>query len=473
MKEETWQMSAVATATSIRSGRLSCVEAVEAAIGRCKVANPSVNAVTFDLSEQALKQARLYDQMLTSDTQLGLLHGVPVTVKENVDQKNYSNPNGIPAFESITAKEDSPVVANLKKAGAIIIGRTNTPEFSFRWFTENPLRGKTLNPWNNDITPGGSSGGAAASVALGIGAIAHGNDVGGSLRYPAYACGVATIRPSLGRIPAYNPSAAEERPLAFQMMSVQGPIAREVRDVRLALEVMAQPDLRDPWWVPAPLIGANQTHPIKVAVSKQPGDFPCESSVSAAIDIAAGYLSNAGYAVEEIDPPDMREIAESWRKILFTDTQIMMENAIKEYGSNNINNVYDGYRYSNDVPDLRAYVREISSRTRFWRKWASFMETYPLILMPVSSSPPFPQDEDLKGHDRISRMLEEQSFLYAINLLGLPSAAVPTGLYENSPLGVQIVGRKFREDQCLDAAQTIENSAGILARTLWKREKQK
>jgi amidase len=467
--EEAWRLGAVETAAAIRAGKLTCVEAVQSAVDRMRAVNPAVNAVTLDLSEQALAQARAYDEIAASDVDTGPLHGVPVTIKENVDQKGLPNPNGIPAFESIIAPDDSPVVANLKKAGAIVIGRTNTPEFSYRWFTDNPLRGQTLNPWDHGITPGGSSGGAAASVALGIGTIGHGNDLGGSLRYPAYACGVATIRPSLGRVAAYNPSAREERPLGLQMMSVQGPIARSVRDVRLGLEVMAQRDPRDPWWVPAPLAGPREPGPIRVAVSKTPGNLPCDPAVAAAVDRAAGHLADAGYAVEAVDPPDMEEVAECWRRILFTDTRVMMEPAIREHGSADINKTYDGFLTRVNYPDFDAYVREISSRTRIWRDWAMFMEDYPLVLMPVSSVPPFPQNEDLKGGERYSRMVDEQAVLYGINLLGLPSAAVPTGLHDGVPMGVQLVGRRFREDQCLDAAQAIENAVGILSEQLWQR----
>lgn len=252
---EIWQWGAVETAKAVREKRISARDAVDAAISRMAAVNSNVNAVTVDLSDQAQTAANHADAIQATGVKLGPLHGVPITIKENVDQKGEVTPNGLPALAKISATEDSPVVANLKKAGAIIIGRTNTPEFSLRWFTDNPLRGRTLNPWDNEITPGGSSGGAAAAVALGIGAMAHGNDLGGSLRYPAYACGVATIRPSMGRVPAYNPSGTEERPPMLQLMSVQGPIAREVRDVRLTFEAMAQYDPRDPWQTPAPIDG--------------------------------------------------------------------------------------------------------------------------------------------------------------------------------------------------------------------------
>ena len=194
--------------------------------------NPKLNAVVVDLSEEALKAAKAADNARTKKTELGPLHGVPITIKENVDYEGRPNPNGVAAQMNIIAPSDAPVVRNLKKAGAIVIGLTNTPEFSFRGFTDNPLHGLTLNPWDPDITCGGSSGGAGAAVAAGIGTIAHGNDIGGSLRWPAHCNGVVTIKPTQGRIPAYNESAAAERPMLAHLMSAQGPLARSVGDVR-------------------------------------------------------------------------------------------------------------------------------------------------------------------------------------------------------------------------------------------------
>lgn len=469
MSQPIWQWSAVDTAAAIRNGNISCQEAVDAAIQRMAETNGAVNAVTVDLSEGARQAAQLADSIVGSGVALGPLHGVPVTIKENVDQVGQATTNGVPGFAAVIADTDSPVVANVRKAGAIIVGRTNTPEFSLRWFTDNPLRGLTKNPWNEEITPGGSSGGAAASVALGIGAIAHGNDLGGSLRYPAYACGLATIRPSLGRVPAYNPTAAEERPPTLQLMSVQGPIAREVRDVRLALAAMAQHDARDPWWVPAPLDGPRIHPPIKVAVTKTPAGIACHGAVATAIDQAAGHLADAGYAVVAIDPPLMAEIAENWRTLLMTDTKVMMQAGIREHGSQDVNQVIDDYLAASNTRDGEGYMRALADRTRLLRAWSVFMEDYPLVLAPVSQVPPFPQGEDLKGAARVKQMLDEQSMLYGVNALGLPAAAVPTGLHDGVPMGVQIIGPRLREDLCLDAAEAVERGTGILTQQLWSR----
>src|SRR5204863_6281537 len=186
---------------------------------------------------------------------LALLRGVPVTIKENVAQEGPATGSGVGGCKDVIATRDRAPVASWKRAGAIIVGRTNTPAFSLRWHTDNDLRGRTFNPWHRDRTPGGSSGGAASALAVGIAPLAHGNDLGGSVRYPAYCCGVAGIRPTLGRLAAYNATVTEERPVGMQLMSVQGPLARRVADVRLGLAAMSARDPRDPWWAPAPLVG--------------------------------------------------------------------------------------------------------------------------------------------------------------------------------------------------------------------------
>lgn len=470
MHSDIWRWSAMETAAAIRRRQISCVEAAQAAVKRMRAVNARVNAVTVDLSDAALAAAKRADDIVAFGVALGPLHGVPITIKENVDQQGQTTPNGVAAFADVLAPADSPVVANVRRAGAIIIGRTNTPEFSYRWFTDNPLRGQTSNPWSADRTPGGSSGGGAAAVVLGMGAIAHGNDLGGSLRYPAYACGLATIRPSLGRVAAYNPSAPGERPPTIQLMSVQGPMAREVRDVRLALRAMAGFDPRDPWWVPAPLDEPPSMQPLRVAVTKNPAGLACHPAVARAIDAAAGHLERAGYAVEAVEPPLVAEIAEHWRNLLMTDTTVMMEEAVRTYGSPAIQQVLDGYLAASRILNLQEYIQALADRTRFLRVWSEFMETYPLVLAPVSQVPSFPQQEDLQGPERVRQMLEEQSMLYSVNVLGLPAAAVSTGLADGVPIGVQIIGQRFREDRCFDAAQAIETAAGILAPQLWARE---
>ena len=202
MKPELWRWSATDLARAIASGKVSSREAVQSTLGRIAQVNPALNAIVQVLAEEALAAADVADAAVRAGYRLGPLHGVPTTTKVNVDQRGCATTNGVVEFRNVMATEDSPVVANLRKAGAIIVGRTNTPAFSHRWFTDNDLHGATYNPWDKNLTPGGSSGGAASAVAAGMGAVAHGNDFGGSIRYPAYACGIAGLRPTPGRIPA-------------------------------------------------------------------------------------------------------------------------------------------------------------------------------------------------------------------------------------------------------------------------------
>ena len=465
-----WQWTAVETATAIRTGRASAVEVVAAHQARLRAANPAVNAVVIDLSDAALKQAAQADAARARGEALGPLHGVPVTIKINIDVEGQANSNGIPALKDNIAPGDSPVTANLRKAGAIILGLTNTPEFSMRGFTDNPLHGQTLNPWDPAITCGGSSGGAGASVALGIGAIAHGNDIGGSLRWPGFCNGVATIKPTQGRIPAFNPSATAERPLMAQFMSAQGPLARSVADVRLGLEVMSQRDPRDPWWVPAPLEGPKPPAPIRVALAKLPADMRPDPAVMALVRQAADHLADAGYAVEEVEVPDLDGTWQLWADLLLTELVVLQKAQMWEVGSDRFKTALEGFIGLGTALDQEGYMKGIAQRSRVIRNWLAFLETYPVLLTPLSIAPVPGKDADLGGPAQVRKLFHHDlRFMGAMNLLGLPAAVVPVGLAGGAPAGVQLVASRYREDLCLDAAAAIEARAGTLLGQLWQR----
>src|SRR5437016_675804 len=327
MERDLWRWDAVDLAGAIRTRRISSHDATRAVLER--------------LADQALAAADRADDAVRRGDALGPLHGVPVTIKENIDQEGVATPNGVPAFKDLVAKSDSPPVANWRRAGAVIVGRTNTPAFSLRWHTDNELRGRTYNPWNRARTPGGSSGGAAAALAVGIAPLAHGNDLGGSIRYPAYCCGVAGIRPTLGRVPAYNQTAAEARPPGTQLMSVQGPLARRVADVRLGLAAMSARDPRDPWWAPAPLVGEPVARPVRVALTIDPAKGGVRADVAAAVREAGNALANAGYAVEEIEPPDVEGVAATWATICVNEMRHVTQPWIRKYGGAAINRSLD------------------------------------------------------------------------------------------------------------------------------------
>ena len=464
-----WQWSALETAAAIRSGAVSSVEVTEVHIARMRAVNPKLNAVVVDLGEEALKAAKAADRARAKRGEPGLLHGVPITIKENADYEGRPNPNGVPAQMKIIAPSDAPVVRNLKKAGAIVIGLTNTPEFSFRGFTDNPLHGLTLNPWDPDITCGGSSGGAGAAVAAGIGTIAHGNDIGGSLRWPAHCNGVATIKPTQGRIPAYNESAATERPMLAHLMSTQGPLARSVGDVRLGLEVMSQRDPRDPWWVPAPLVGPKLKGPIKVALARLPDDMEVDPSVRAALRQSADHLERSGYRVSEVEVPDINGVWHTWCDIIINEVAVLQEASMLAVASGDFHTAYGGIKAKADTLDLPGWMRATAARSAHIRAWQLFLEEYPVVLAPTTVKPTPGPREDAVSMERASEIFwNDLRFISAINVLGLPSAVVPVTLHKGRPIGVQLIAGRYREDLALDAASAIEKRAGMLVHQLWE-----
>lgn len=459
---EPWRLTATEAARAIRDGALSSRELVRSCLDRVQAVNGRLNALVEIHEAQALAAADAADAALRAGVQPGLLHGVPLTIKVNVDQAGCATTNGVVAFKDNVAREDSPVVANLRRAGAVIIGRTNTPAFSMRWFTDNALHGRTLNPWSEGHTPGGSSGGASAAVAAGMGPIGHGNDLAGSVRFPAYCTGVAGLRPSLGRVPAFLPSAAGERPLTMQLMSVQGPLARSIADLRLALAAMSAGDPRDPWWVPAPLEGPPLPRPMKVAMSVACHGEPADPAVVAAVRQAGRWLADAGYRVEEVEPPSMAEAAGLWDTLVNGEVRHLMADAIEKLGDDGIRRAYAFMSANTPVLDAPGHMRALARRSTLIRAWQLFLEEHPLVLCPVSGEPPFPWGLDVDSAESAARLFRAQESQFAVPLLGLPGVSVPTGVAGGLPMGVQLIGRRFREDTLLDAAQVIESRAGTI-----------
>ncbi|MEI7444165.1 MAG: amidase family protein [Burkholderiales bacterium] len=455
--DELWRWPATELARAIRARRISSREAVEACLERTRQVNPALNAIVDVLDEAALAAADAADRAVAAGAALGALHGVPVTTKVNVDQTGCRTTNGLVALKDAVATEDSPVVANLKRAGAVIFGRTNTPAFSMRWFTENDLHGRTLNPWHRDRTPGGSSGGASAAVAAGMGPIAHGNDLAGSVRYPAYCTGLYGLRPSFGRVPAFLPSAKEERTPGTQLMSVQGPLARTVADVRVALAAMAAADARDPWWVPAPLVGAAPARPIRVALSTTVPGTTVHPAVVEAVERAGAWLAEAGYAVERVEPPRMEEAIALWGTLSAAEIRSTLAETIERLGDAGIRRSLTGLLKGGQDLDLAGYVRALASRTGIVRTWNAFLERYPLVLQPVSAEPAFPQGLDVGSDADMDRVRLAQGTQFLIPVLGLPSISAPLGRAEGVPIGVQLTAARFREDLVLDAAEVLES----------------
>ena len=451
---ELWQLSATDLAAQVRAKKVSAVEAVQSALGRLAAVNPRINAVIAEMPEQALAAAAAVDATIARGEDAGPLAGVPITVKVNADMAGWATTNGLRIQAELMATQDNPVVANLKKAGAIVIGRTNTPAFSLRWFTRNGLHGATLNPRDKSITPGGSSGGAAAATVAGIGAIGHGTDIGGSVRYPAYACGIHGIRPTLGRIPAWN-SSGPERAIGAQLMATSGPLARTIADVRLAFNAMAQPDPRDPWWVPAPLVGPEV--PKRAALCIAPEGMPVQPAVEAALRDAGRRLQAAGWVVEEIaNTPPMQESADIQAMLWLAETRRGANAAFARENDPDANTVYDFMQRLCPEPDLHAFQDGLTKRATLLRQWTMFFAEYAVVLMPVSGELPFPDHDDVVSFDRFKQIMAAQLPQVGLPLLGLPGLTVTTGLVGSVPVGVQIVCNRYREDLALAAGEAIE-----------------
>ena len=468
-----WRFDATELAALTQAGELSAEEVISDALERMHQVNPSLNAVVDDLGTEALERASALDQARRNGASVGPLHGVPVTIKVNVDQKNHATTNGVVALKDVIAPDDAPVVLNLHNAGAIVIGRTNTPEFSFRADTDNPLHGRTHNPWGRHISPGGSSGGAGAAVMAGIGALAHGNDIGGSLRFPAAANGAVTVKPGLGRVPAWNPSQKVERGMLAQSMSVQGLITRSAKDLHLSMPSLIAPDARDPFHVPMPWRGAGPDVPTKVAFTKNTFEYALHPEVDKALSTAREALVDAGYIVEDIDPPDVFECGRIGYRALMGEVLTLMKNDIEAAGSQTIRDIFEVY--FQEFPPIVGdeLIQALAQRSHYARQWSLFMQEYTLVLSPFLPQPFFRPDRDTEGAEGVHEVLGCAVYSYAMNFLGLPAASVPARLAElpngPQPINVQIAARRWREDMAVDAAVAIEARVGQMAPILWDR----
>ena len=449
-----WRLSAVDLAALIRARKVSAKEAALAGLARLDAVNPVINAVVEHRPDDVLAQAEAIDAALARGDEIGPLGGVPVTVKVNIDYAGYATTNGVQIQSGVLPTSNSPVIDNLRKAGAVILGRTNCPAFSYRWFTTNLLYGDTKNPRDPALTPGGSSGGAAASVAAGIGHIAHGTDIAGSIRYPAYACGVHGLRPTLGRIAAYN-AALPERIISGQITAMSGPLARTIGDIRLGLAVMSQPDMRDPWWVPAPLEGPSM--PKRAAICLRPDGLEITDDVEAAVRDAGRRLRAAGWTVEEVDnTPPLREAAELQTQIWFGDGFQGMMDAAEREGDPGALACLRGIQPRLEGFENGGLSRALVRRSSFVRDWQIFLQDYAVVLMPVSGELPFADNLDLKDAESFERVWRAQLPQIGIPFMGLPALVVSTGLVGRTPTGVQIVAGRYREDLCLLAGEAIE-----------------
>ena len=452
---ELWALTATELSKLIRSKKVSAVEVTRSVLERLDAVNPAINAVVTQMPEEAISVAQSVDKKIGNGEVVGSLAGIPVTIKTNVDQIGYANTNGLKIQKDNITDQDNAVVNNLRRADAVFVGRTNTPAFSMRWFTRNTLHGHTRNPVNPDLTPGGSSGGAAAAVAAGIGPIALGSDIAGSIRYPAYACGIQGIRPSLGRVPSLNPCAAD-RHLGAQITAVQGPLARTIDDLELALHAMAARDIRDPWWTPAPLKFGDFEK--KVAICVNPDGLETDIVIENTLRESAAKLKDKGWSVTEIPCPPLRTPAEMQLLLWMSEMRRNGSKLVEKENDPDANFVFAEFQKHFPAPDLDGFLDLLQARAAFTREWMQFTDEYPVVMIPVSATLPFKDNLDVESSESLAKIVEAQMTQIGLPFMGIPAIAVCTGRVKQTPVGVQLVAGRYREDILFTAARDIETS---------------
>ena len=442
-----------------RARRVSPLEVLEALLTRIDAVNPAVNAIVTLARDAALAEARRATEALGKGDRPGPLHGVPVAIKDVTATRGIRTTYGSTLFAEHVPAEDAVVVERLRAAGAIVIGKTNTPEFAFGPNTVNRVFGPTRNPWNLELTSGGSSGGSAAALATGMCPIAEGTDLGGSLRGPASFCGVVGFRTTPGLIPRYP------EVLGWDTYSVEGPMARTVADTALMLSVMAGADDRAPLSCPSDpreLLAAVRRPTVKewrIAWTPDLGGLvTVDTEVAAICADAVGALRALGARVEEASP-DMRDVPEIVRltrgflMVARHGERVAKHRDVLQAGLVENTDVGLGLS-SSDV------ARGELMRTALWHRVRAFMEARDLWITPTAAVPPFPVEDPhpmaVEGKP-VGRTMQRSFLTYAFSVLGLPAISIPCGFTRAGlPVGLQIVGRRRQEAAVLRAAAAFE-----------------
>jgi amidase len=454
-----WRHDASTLAALISSGEASSVEVVQAHLDRIDEVNGKLNAVTSVLAESALAAAAEADRAGVGSQPRGPLHGVPFTVKQNIDLAGSATNWGLPALAEVIASEDSPVVERMRAAGAIPIARTNCPDMALRVHTDSSNAGLTRTPWTADHTAGGSSGGEASCLASGMSPIGLGNDIGGSLRNPASCNGIASLKPSAGRVPLFTHAPAPDGPASFQLMPVEGPMARRVADVRLGLSVLEGRHPKDPFSVPSPPV-TPLDRPARVAVMADPPGGSTDPRVAERIEAAAAALEAAGYALVDSEPPRFTEAVETWTGLLVNDLRMLAPTVAPLMGED-ANRFLDYAMAPVPEVDLGGYTEILMQRQSIMRDWAQWMTGVDLLLSPVWTQLPFVHGWDAESSENALATLEMIRCVTIANVLGLPAAAVTTGLVDGRPVGAMVAADRFADHVALDAAQVIEDALGL------------
>jgi Asp-tRNA(Asn)/Glu-tRNA(Gln) amidotransferase A subunit family amidase len=457
-------LSAVVMAEQIREKKLSPVELVEAHLAKIEKLNPTLNAFVHIDAERARQQARAAETAVSSGKPLGPLHGVPISIKSSIEVAGLRCESGTRLRAGFIATQDAPLVARLRNAGAIVLGVTNAPELLMAWETDNLLYGRTNSPWDLARTPGGSSGGEASAIAAGMSAGGVGSDGGGSIRVPAHFSGICGLKPTPGRVPAtghYPPSAG-----AFARIGVVGPMARTVSDLKALFEVMQGPDDGDVCAAPVPLRwpADDEIRKLRIGYFEDDARTPVTAETRAAVRTSAEALRRAGFQVDGFRPEGLEEARLLWRKFFVTVGGMLIAPMFKDRERDLSPVLRQFLEWSAAEPPhtaetlLDAWTCRDAARIQF----ATQMQKYPILLCPAAAIPAFRHGErswQIEG--KTVEYLDAWSYTEWFNLLGNPAAVVPVGRSPKGlPIGVQIVGPPWEEEQVLAVAAALEKECG-------------
>ena len=458
MSQDLALMTACELRELYRRRDLSPVEATQAALEQIEARNPELNAFLLVDAEGALAAARESEQRWRKDEPRGLLDGVPTSVKDILLTKGWPTLRGSRAVDPNQPwDEDAPGVARVREAGAVLLGKTTTPEFGWKGVTDSPLTGITRNPWNPEKTPGGSSGGAAAAVATGMGALAFGTDGGGSIRIPAGFTGIFGHKPSFGRVPAY--------PLSpFGTVAHVGPMTRSVADAALMLKVISRPDPRDPYALPPEdsdyLADLDRgVKGLRIAFSPNLGGKPVDLEVAALVEGAAQRFDELGATVE-LAEPEMPDCGEIFRTLWFAGAGYVLAGltqAQREF----LDPGFLEIASAGAEITLHQHIAAVRAREDFSKTMKTFhWQGWDLLLTPSLPIPAFGVGLEKPPEQGERRWVDWTPFTYPFNLTGQPAASIPCGLTEAGlPVGLQIVGPQFADAQVLQAAAAFEAAA--------------
>ena len=451
---ETWNRTTRAFANAIRQKEMSSREAVEACLERIGEVNPKLNAVVHLCADRAREEAKAADAALARGEVRGPLHGVPMTIKDSFDTAGVPSTWGTTGRKGFVPTRDATIVARLRAAGAILLGKTNTPELTLSFETENLLYGKTSNPYDVTRSSGGSSGGAAATVASGGAPFDIGTDTGGSIRLPSHWCGIAGIRPTSGRVP--RTGHAVDFGTIYDSTTTIGPMARSVDDLAMLLPIIAGPDGVDPTIVPAPLGDPAAIDPktLRVAFFTDNGTAMPTTETQAAVRAAAKALADAGATVEEGRPEGIAEALEIFMLVFTADAGYGIRAMLEACGTKQASPPVQGFLDASPDTTASEVGRRIERWDRYRKTMNTFLARYDAIICPANAEPAMKHGFFVEGLDKFA-------YTMAFNLTGWPGAVVRCATSpEKLPIGLQVIARPWREDVSLALAKRLEEKFG-------------